>query len=96
MNLISSNLIDLIKNITVNENKYTRNKEQERNICSKVNNDVVGELLEIDEFHHRFQKLTDQPQSLTDTPTTSINVNQDHIKQNRVELELTSNVKDKK
>ena len=30
-----NNLIDVIKNFTVNENKYTRNKEQETNVCSK-------------------------------------------------------------
>ena len=36
---------------------------------------VVGELLEIDELYHRLQKLTDQPQSSTDTHTSSINVN---------------------
>ena len=29
------NLIKVIKNITVNENKYTRNKEQETNVYSK-------------------------------------------------------------
>ena len=69
------NLIDVIKNFTVIENKYTRNKEQETNVGSKEKNDAVGQLLEIDELHHRFQKLTDQPQSSTDTHTTSINVN---------------------
>ena len=60
------NLTDVIKNFTVIENKYTRNKEQEANLGSKEKNDVVGELFEIDELHHRFQKLTDQPQSSTD------------------------------
>ena len=60
------NLTDVIKNFTVIENKYTRNKEQEPNVGSKEKNNVVGELLEIDELHHRFQKLTDQPQSSTD------------------------------
>ena len=89
------NLIDVIKNFTVNENKYTRNKKQETNFCSKENNDVVGELLEIDELHHKFQKLTDQPQSSTDTHSTSINVNKDRIEQNRDELELTNHVKEK-
>ena len=48
------NLIDVIKNFTVIENKYTRNKEQVKNVGSKEKNDVVGELLEIDELHHRF------------------------------------------
>ena len=66
--LFVNNLTDVIKNFKVNENKYTRKKEQETNVCSKGNNDVVSELLEIDELHHRFQKLTDQPQSLIDTP----------------------------
>ena len=61
------NVIDVIKDFTVIENKQTRNEEQETNVGSKKNNDVVGELLEIDELHHRFQKLTDQPQSSTDT-----------------------------
>ena len=87
------NLIDVIKNFTVIENKYTRNKEQDTNVSSKEKNDVVGELLEIDELHHRFQKLTDQPQSSTDTHTSSINVNKDRIEQNRDGLELTNNVK---
>ena len=91
----TDNLIDVIKNFTVNENKYTRNKEQETNVGSKENNDVVGELLEIDELDHRFQKLTDQPQSSTDTHTTCINVSKDHIEQNHGELELTNNVKEK-
>ena len=49
----------------------------------------------MDELHHRFQKLTDQPQSSTDTHTTYINVNKDRIEQNHVKLELTINVKDK-
>ena len=93
--LIIDNLIDVIKNFTFNEKKYIRNKEQETNVCSKENNDVVGELLEIDELHRRFQKLTDQPQSSTDTYTTSINVSKDRIEQNRDELELTNNVKHK-
>ena len=30
-----NNLIDVIKNFTVNENKYTKNKEQETNVCSQ-------------------------------------------------------------
>ena len=89
------NLIDVIKNFAVNADKYTRNKEQETNVCSKENNDVVGELLEIDELYHRFQKLTDQPQSSTDTHTTFINVNKDRIEHNRDELKLTNNLKDK-
>ena len=53
------NLIDVIKNFTVIENKYTKNKEQEADVGSKEKNEVVGELIEIGEFHHRFQKLTD-------------------------------------
>ena len=57
------NLIDVIKNFTAIENKYTRNKEQETNVGSKEKNDVVGELLKIYELEHRFQKLRDQPQS---------------------------------
>ena len=80
------NLIDVVKNFTVIENKYTRNKEQETTVGSKEKNDVVGELLENDELHHRFRKLTYQPQSSTGTHTSS-------IKQNRDELELTKNVK---
>ena len=66
----------------VNENKYTRNKEQKTNVYSKGDNDVVGELLEIDELHHRFQKLTEQPQKF-------------QLTQNRDGLDLTNNVKDK-
>ena len=80
-------------NSTVIRNKYTRNKEQETNVGSKEKNNIVGELLEIDELHHRFQKLTDQPQSSTDTHTSSINVNKERIEQNRDGLELTNNVK---
>ena len=81
------NLIDVIKNFTVIENKYAKNEEQEADVGSKEKNEVVGELLEIDELHHRFQKSTDQPQSSTDTHTSSINVNKDCIEQNRNELE---------
>ena len=77
----------------VTENKYTRNKEQDTNVSSKENNDVVGKLLEIDELHHRFQKWTDQPQISADTHTISINVNKDRIEQNHDGLELTNNVK---
>ena len=87
------NLIDVIKNFMVIENKYTRNKEQDTNVSSKERNYVVGKLLEIDELHHRFKKLTDQPQSLTDTHTSPINVNKGSIEQNRGGLELTKNVK---
>ena len=50
-------------------------------------------MLEIDELHHRFQKLTDQLQSSTDTHTRSTNVSKDCIEQNRDELELTNNMK---
>ena len=75
-------MIDVIKNFMVNENKYTRNKEQKTNVYSKGDNDVVGELLEIDELHHRFQKLTEQPQKF-------------QLTQNRDGLDLTNNVKDK-
>ena len=50
-------------------------------------------LLEIDELHHRFQKLIDQPQSSSDTHTSSANVSKDRIEQKRDELELTKNVK---
>ena len=89
------NLTDIINNFTVNENKYTRNEEQETNVFSKENNEVVAGLLKIDELHRKFQKLTDQLQSSTDTHTTSINVNKDRIEQIRYELELTNNVKDK-
>ena len=45
--------------------------------------DAVSELIEIDELHHRFQKLTDQPQSSTDTHTSSVNVSKGSIEQNR-------------
>ena len=84
------NLIDVSQNFTVIENKYTRNKEQDTNVSSKEKNNAVGELLEIDELHHRFQKLTDQTQSSTDTNTSSI---KDRIEQKRDGLELTNNVK---
>ena len=36
------NMIDVIKNFTVIEKKYTRNKEQETNVGSKEKNDAVG------------------------------------------------------
>ena len=65
------NLIDVIKNFTVTEDKYVRNKEQETNVRSMGKNSVTGELLETDELHHRFQKITDQPQSSTVTHTSS-------------------------
>ena len=90
--VIIDNLIDLIENFMVIENKYAINKEQETNVGSKEKNDVVCELLEIDELHHKFQKLTDQPQSSADTH--AINVNKDRVEQNRDELELRNNVKD--
>ena len=87
------NLIDVIRNFTVIENKYATNKEQETNLSSKEKNYVVGEFLEIDELHPRFQRLTDQPQSSTDTHTSSINVDKDRIEQNCDQLELTNDVK---
>ena len=59
------NLIDVIKNFTIIENKYARNKEQYTNFGSKKKTDVVGELLEIYELHHSFQKLN--------RPTTKFN-----------------------
>ena len=85
-------LIDIIKNLTVIGNKYTRNKEQVTNVGSKEQDDVVDDLLEIDELHHIFQKLTEQPQSSSDTHTSSIN-DKDRVEQNRDGLELTKNVK---
>ena len=42
-------MIDVIKNFTVIENKYTRNKERKTNVGRKEKGDFVGELLEIDE-----------------------------------------------
>ena len=80
------------KQVTI-ENKYTRNKEQDTNVASTEKIDVVGELLEIDELYHRFQTLTDQLQSSTDTHTTSINATKESIEQNGHGLELTNNVK---
>ena len=54
---------------------------------------MVGKLLDVDELHHRFKKLTDQPQSSNDIHTSSINVKKDNIEQYRDGLELTNNVK---
>ena len=68
-------------------------KNKIKTLVVRKKNDVAGELLEIDELDHRFQKLTDQPQSSTDTHTSPINVNKDLIKQNRDGLELKNNVK---
>ena len=90
-----NNLIDVAKNFTVNENKHKSNKGQGINVCRKGYDDVVGELLQVDQIHHRFHKLKSESQSSTDAPTTSVNYNQDRIQQNRAELGLTNNVKDK-
>ena len=58
---------------------------QETNVCSKRKDDVIGGLLGIDELYHRFQKLKDQSQSSTDTPTTSVNVKSNHFQENRAD-----------
>ena len=66
---------------------------QETNVCSK-GKDVVDKLSKIDK-HDQLQKFKDQLQSSNDTPTTSVNVNQDRIEQNHAKLRLTNNMNDK-
>ena len=66
---------------------------QETNVCSK-GKDVVDKLSKIDK-HDQLQKFKDQLQSSNDTPTTSVNVNQDRIEQNHAKFGLTNNLKDK-
>ena len=66
---------------------------QETNVGSK-GKDVVDKLSKIDK-HDQLQKFKDQMQSSNDTASTSVNVNQDRIEQNRAKLGLTNNLKDK-
>ena len=66
---------------------------QETNVGSK-GKDVVDKLSKIDK-HDQLQKFKDQMQSSNDTASTSANVNQDRIEQNRAKLGLTNNLKDK-
>ena len=60
---------------------------QETNVCSN-GKDVVDKLSKIDKYD-QLQKFKDQLQSSNDTPTTSVNVNQDRIEQNHAKLGLT-------
>ena len=82
--------MEVIKNFTVDKNTYTKNEEKKQKHAVKVDSNAIGEILEIDELDHRLQKLKDKLQSSTDTPTTSVNVNQKRIEQNLAEFELTA------
>ena len=69
-----NNLLDIIKNFTVNENKKDGNREQQAiKVRCKGNDDddIVRELLQIDQLQHQFQKLKDQ------LPSNSFGVSQD-------------------
>ena len=63
---------------------------QETNVCSK-GKDVVDKLSKIDK-HDQLQKFKDQMQSSNDTASTSVNINQDRIEQNRTKLGLKNNL----
>ena len=55
-----NNLLDVIKNSTVNENKKDGIREQQAiTVRSKGNgdDDIVRGLLQIDQLHHRLQKV---------------------------------------
>ena len=72
-----SNLYNIFKNLTVNENKLDGSCEQQAmKVCSKDNddNDIVRELLQTDQLHHRLQKLKDQPQNSAETPSIYLGV----------------------
>ena len=90
-----NNLLDIIKkNLTVNENKLDGIREQQAiKVCSKDSNDddIVRELLQIDQLHHRLQKLKDQPHNSAETPSISLGVNQDCYERNRNESVLNRN-----
>ena len=90
-----NNLLDFIKNLTVNENKLDGSHElQAVKVCSKDNDDdgIVRELLQIDQFHHRLQKLKDQPHNSAETPNISLGVNQDCYQRSQNESVLNKNV----
>ena len=63
-------MLDIIKNFAVNENKKDGSREQQpTKIHNKGHNDdIMTELLQIDQLHHQFQKLKDQPNISADTP----------------------------
>lgn len=65
-----NNLLDIIKNFAVNENKKDGSREQQPiKIHNKGHNDdIMTELLQIDQLHHQFQKLKDQRNISADTP----------------------------
>ena len=74
-----NNFIDINKNFRVNENKKDGRREQKPiKVRNKDNDDdIMKELLQIDQLHHRFQKLKDQPHNSADTPDISAGVKQD-------------------
>ena len=63
-------MLDVIKNFTVNENKNDGSREQPvLKVHNKGNDDddIVRELLQINQIHHRFQKLKNQPHNSAET-----------------------------
>ena len=81
----TNNLLDNIKDLTVNGNKLDGNCEQQAiKVCSKDNdkNDIVRELLQIDQLHYRLRQLNNQPRNSAKTPSVSLGVNQDCYEQN--------------
>lgn len=88
-----NNLFNIIKNLTVNENKIDRrHKQQAIKVRNEGNDDdIVRELLQIDQFHHRLQKLKDQPQNSADTPGIYFVANRDCYERNLNESDLNRN-----
>ena len=73
-------MLDIIKKFTGNENKKDGSREQQAiKVRNKGNDDDdnVRELLQIDQLHHRLQKLKEQPHNYAETPSISLGVNQD-------------------
>ena len=62
-------------------------------VCNKGNyDDFVNGLLQIDQDHHRFQKLKDQPHNSIDVPGIFVDVNQDCFDRNNALSDVNRNV----
>lgn len=90
-----NNLLDIIKNFAVNENKKDGSREQQpTKIHNKGHNDdIMTELLQIDQLHHQFQKLKDQPNISADTPGILFGVNQICYERNLNESDINWNLR---
>ena len=81
-------MIDIIKKLTVNEIRRDGSLEQQAiKECNKGNNgNPVSERSHIDQLHHRFQTLKDQPNNPANALGISVERNITELRPNETEF----------